>query len=113
MIHLTAQTRIHLAVKPADFRKQIDGLIAVTRQHLQQDPRSGALYVFINRTRTMIRVLSYEGNGYWVATKRLSKGRFQGWPTVDQPVSEVTAQQLSVLIKGLGAPALANPQKNG
>lgn len=101
MIHLTSQTQIHIAVKPADFRKQIDGLVAVTQRHLQQDPRSGALFVFINRSRTMVRILRYQDNGYWIATKRLSKGRFRQWPTSSEPVSEVTAKELSRLIKGI------------
>lgn len=102
MIHLTSQTQIHLAVQPSDFRKQIDGLVALTKQGLQQDPRSGALYVFINRAHTMIRVLCYQDNGYWIATKRLSRGRFQGWPSSkNNPVSNATAKQLSQLLKGL------------
>ncbi|MBT8124068.1 MAG: IS66 family insertion sequence element accessory protein TnpB [Gammaproteobacteria bacterium] len=100
MIHLTSQSRIQLAIKPQDFRKQIDGLVAVTRQKLARDPRSGALFVFINRSRTMIRILSYQGDGYWIATKRLTKGRFEGWPTSGS-ICEVSAKHLSTLIKGI------------
>ena len=72
MIHMTRKTAILIAVKPVDFRKQIDGLIVQVKHHLKQDPRSGQLFVFINRNQTMIRILSYDGNGYWIATKRLS-----------------------------------------
>ena len=99
MIYLTAQTQIEVAVKPADFRKQIDGLVALIKQHLERNPRSGALYVFINRARTMIRILSYQDNGYWIVTKRLSKGRFEHWPSAEGPLSAVTAKRLNNLIK--------------
>ena len=107
MLHLTAHSTIQLAVKPQDFRKQIDGLIAVVNQVMQQDPRSGQLFVFINRPRTMIRILSYQGNGYWIATKRLTQGRFEGWPT-SGTICRITAKRLSAVIKGIvleaGAP---------
>ena len=71
MLYLTQETKILLAMRPVDFRKQCDGLIALCEQQLSQDPRSGQLFVFINRSRTMIRVLCYEQQGYWLATKRL------------------------------------------
>ena len=60
MIHLTASTPILVATAPADFRKAIDGLVALCQHGLGQDPRSGTLYVFSNRARTMIRILAYE-----------------------------------------------------
>ena len=101
MIQLTSQTQIHLAIEPSDFRKQIDGHVALIKQHLKQDPRSGALYVFINRAKTMIRAISYQDNGYWVATKRLSRGTFRGWPKSNEPVSKSTSKELSIMLKGL------------
>lgn len=101
MIHLTSKTQIHLAIEPSDFRKQIDGHVALIKQHLKQDPRSGALYVFINRAKTMIRAISYQDNGYWVATKRLSRGTFRGWPKSNEPVSKSTSKELSIMLKGL------------
>lgn len=110
MIHLTAQSQIQLAIKPQDFRKQIDGLIAVTQQNLARDPRSGVLFVFINRSHTMIRILSYQGEGYWIATKRLTKGRFEGWPT-SGTVCKVSAKHLNVLIKGIISADLVNLDK--
>jgi len=101
MIHLTSQTQIHLAIEPSDFRKQIDGHVALIKQHLKQDPRSGALYVFINRGKTMIRVISYQDSGYWIATKRLSRGKFRDWPASNGPISSATSKELSVMLKGL------------
>jgi len=100
MIHLTTQSRILLATHPADFRKGLDGFIALCRLELLQDPRSDTLFVFINKDRTLLRVLSYDGSGFWLMTKRLSKGKFRGWPSEGQALSTVTARALSVLLKG-------------
>ncbi len=99
MIHLTEKTDILIATKPVDFRKQIDGLVSLCSQHLQKNPRSGALYVFINRAKTMIRILHHDGSGYWLATKRLSQGRYQGWPNSSSSLSSLAASQLMYLIK--------------
>jgi transposase len=99
MIHLTEKTEILVAINPVDFRKQIDGLVAVCDRQLNQDSREGALIVFINRAKTMIRILHYDGSGYWLATKRLSKGHYQGWPKSTEKIAPVVASQLMNLIK--------------
>ncbi len=98
MIHLTAETKIMLATKPVDFRKQIDGLIAICKYHLQQDPHSGSFFVFMNRTRTMLRILCYEENGYWLATKRLSRGRYTKLPSNAGVVKAVPAHELKQIL---------------
>lgn len=100
MIHLTNETTILLATKPADFRKGLDGFIALCRSSLAKNPRKQGHFVFINKSKTMIRVLSYDGTGFWLMTKRLSRGTFQGWPSGDTPVNSLTAKQLSQLLKG-------------
>lgn len=99
MIQLTATTPIRLAREPADFRLGIDGLVARCRG-LQQDPRSGTLYVFINRRATMIRMLAYDHNGYVLMTKRLSQGRYRGWPREGQAVGALQAVALRRLLAG-------------
>jgi len=98
MILLTASTPILLAAKPADFRCGIDGFVAICRQQLKQNPRSGTLFVFINRRKTMIRALSYDGSGFWLMTKRLSKGKFSNWPTLKESVSPMQARLLRQLL---------------
>ena len=80
MIQITPQMRILLAVEPADFRKGIDGLAQLCRQRLQADPLSGALFVFSNRRRKALKILVYDGQGFWLCQKRLSQGRFDWWP---------------------------------
>ena len=100
MIHLTAQTSILLATRPADFRCGIDGFVAVCRKTLASDPRSGTLFVFINRNKTMIRALTYDGTGFWLMTKRLSQGKFKGWPKTNSAINPVAAKQLKALLSG-------------
>ena len=99
MIRLTHESRILLAIAPADFRAGIDGMSARCRQVLEHDPSSGAIVVFINRAHTMIRALSYDGNGYWLMTKRLSRGTFQHWPRGAGALSCVSARELIRLIQ--------------
>jgi transposase len=81
MIQITPQMRILLAIEPVDFRKGIDGLAAVCRQALATDPMSGALFVFRSRRGTALKMIVYDGQGFWLAQKRLSSGRFQWWPS--------------------------------
>ena len=69
MIQVTPQMRILLAVQPADFRKGIDGLAQVCRQVLQKDPFSGYVFIFRNKRATAIKVLMYDGQGFWLCQK--------------------------------------------
>ncbi|EGU37799.1 putative transposition helper protein, IS66 [Vibrio ichthyoenteri ATCC 700023] len=101
MIHLTADTKILLAIKPADFRCGIDGFAALCRHQLKQEPRSGTLFLFTNRRKTMLRALCYDGSGFWLMSKRLTKGRFQDWPLHHmEGVTPLAARQLKSLLTG-------------
>jgi transposase len=72
-----AQVRVWLYTRPADMRKSYDGLSALVRQVLHEDPTNGHLFVFINRKRTQMKVLYFDRSGYCVWSKRLERGRFQ------------------------------------
>jgi transposase len=98
MLQLTPQSRIFLAVQPVDFRKGIDGLAALCRQTLSENPLGGAVYVFRNRTGTTLKLLASDGQGFWLCTKRLSHGRFHWWPTTTSPRVTLSAQELSILL---------------
>lgn len=80
MLQITPQMRILVAVEPVDGRKGIDSLAQVCRQKLEDDPLSGCLFIFRSRSRTTITCICFDGQGFWIAKKRLSKGRFQWWP---------------------------------
>ena len=98
MLQITPQMKILVAVAPVDFRKGIDGLAAVCKAELQQDPFAGTVFVFRNRRATAIKVLVYDGQGFWLCQKRLSENRFRWWPSgKEQAVTAVAAHELSVL----------------
>lgn len=113
MLQITPHHKIFLAIDPADFRKGIDGLVAICQQQLQQEPFSGAFFVFCNRTRQALKILIYDGQGFWLCHKRLSKGRFTWWPQDKQtpPVYTLTAHQLNVLLYN-GKPQLVSCAHN-
>lgn len=103
MLQITPQMKVLVAVQPVDFRKGIDGLAAVCKTSLQQDPFAGTVFVFRNRRATAIKVLVYDGQGFWLCQKRLSEGRFRWWPRSVDPSSErataaLAAHQLTVLL---------------
>jgi transposase len=87
-------------------RKGIDGLAGVCRSVLASDPFCGAMFVFRNRRGTAIKILAYDGQGFWLCQKRLSKGRFRHWPGDARDVQrEPLAHQLQVLLAGGDAEA--------
>jgi transposase len=71
-----AHIRIWLYGEPADMRKSYNGLSSLVRSKLADDPTSGQLFVFINRRRTQMKVLYFDGSGYCVWAKRLEQGTF-------------------------------------
>ena len=99
MIQITPHMRILVAVEPVDFRKGIDGLAALCRQVLSSDPLGGTLFVFCSRHRQAIKCLTYDGQGFWICQKRLSQGRFTGWPSAQSGSSlRLDAHQLHLLL---------------
>lgn len=105
MIQIAPQMRILVAVEAVDFRNGIDGLARVCKESLKSDPFSGGLFVFRNRRGTAIKCLVYDGQGYWLMQKRLSKGRFRFWPVDATTVSKrLEAHELQVLL------AAGNPE---
>ncbi len=96
MQQITPQMRILVAVEAVDFRKGIDSLAELCRAKLNADPFSGCLFVFRSRRATSIRVLVYDGQGFWLATKRLSKGRFRWWPQVAEQGAKEPTRALRV-----------------
>jgi len=111
MIQLIPHLRVLLACQPVDFRNGIDGLAALCQRVLEEDPFSGTLFVFRNRRGTALRLLCYDGLGFWLVTRRLSQGHIRWWPTdSDAPLHPLEAQQLAVLLyNGLPEQAMFAP----
>ena len=104
MLAITPQMRILVAVEAVDFRKGIDSLAELCRAKLNADPFSGCVFVFRSRRATSIKILVYDGQGFWLATKRLSKGRFRWWPQSNDPSKQLRVPQAQVLL------AAGNPE---
>jgi transposase len=98
MIHLTAQMRVLVAIDPVDGRKGIDSLVRLCQEKLREDPFAGCVFIFRSRRGTSIRLLSYDGQGYWLAQKRLSKGRFTWWPEANSPAKALEAYEAQLLL---------------
>ena len=97
MMQITPQMRIILAVEPVDFRKGIDGLAAICRCVLKNDPFSGYVFVFRNKRGSAIKILVYDGQGFWLCQKRLSTGHFRWWPGKGQ-MEQLAAHELQMLL---------------
>jgi transposase len=99
LIQITPQMRVLVALEPADFRRGIDGLAQLCRAVLEQDPLGGTLFVFRNRLRTAVKLLVYDGQGFWLCHKRLSVGRFRWWPTAAGAAAPLDAHEVQVLLR--------------
>lgn len=103
MIQIPANATIFVMHEPLSFHTRIDGTCAVARVVLQKEPLEGAFFVFRNKRGHTIRILYYDGGGYWIAERRLSQGSFNGaWPrgNAGQPCSSLLARELQILIWG-------------
>ena len=98
MIQITAQMRVLVAIEAVDGRKGIDSLARLCQEKLAEDPFSGCVFVFRSRSGTAIRLLSYDGQGYWLAQKRLSKGRFVWWPEGTEATKPLEAYEAQLLM---------------
>jgi transposase len=94
----------------AQKRKGIDSLARLCQEKLQADPFSGGLFVFRSRRGTSIRILVYDGQGFWLAQKRLSKGRFVWWPSGEEAARRLEAHQAQLLLAAGNPETAAAPE---
>ncbi len=98
MIQVTPQMKLYIALAPIDFRKGIDGIASICRLKLEKNPFSGAMFIFRNKSRTTLKLLVYDGQGFWLCTKRLSKGKFKWWASNESVYNKIQANELQVLL---------------
>lgn len=101
MLSITGSEKVHLACGSTDMRRSIDGLAAIVQQCFDLDPFSSSLFVFCNRNRTMLKILHWDHNGFWLYFRRLEKGTFK-WPA-DQSTNTILvgSRELNWLLTGL------------
>lgn len=101
MLTFPSALRIYLSVEPVDMRKQFNGLWSLAQDKLREDPRNGAVFVFINKDRDRVKMLYFDGTGPWIFAKRLEKGRFT-WPIgSDQMKLSLAPEALTMLLAGI------------
>jgi transposase len=98
MIQVTPQMRIVAAIEPADFRRGIDGLARLCKDVLKHDPFNGWVFVFRNRSAKALKILVYDGQGFWLCHKRLSRGKFGWWPRGTAAAKTLATHQLQILL---------------
>jgi transposase len=113
VIGFTRRVRAFAYAKPADMRKQYDGLYALVVSEMKADPLSGDLFLFTNHRRTRAKVLLWDGTGLCVYQKRLERGRFALlWRRSDEEMFEMTLSELALFFEGstlVGALRLSPP----
>lgn len=88
---------VWLVAEPTDMRKSIDGLAQLVVDSLDRQPVSGEVFAFSNRGRDKVKLLWYERTGFWLAYKRLERGRFR-WPGVG---GSIALSELHLLLEGV------------
>lgn len=102
MLSFFSGLKIYASINPVDLRKSFEGLSAVTRNILMEDPASGGLFLFTNKSRNRVKLLYWDGTGLWVMTKRLEKGTFF-WPKKKEGSEKlsITAECMALLLDGV------------
>lgn len=103
MLSFSGALKVFVALEPCDMRKSFNGLHTAVREKLRADPLSGALFLFSNKKRNLMKILYWDGSGLWVLAKRLEKGTFS-WPKSASGVKDritLTPQALAMLTDGI------------
>lgn len=103
VLSLSSQVRVYLACEVTDMRKQFDGLCALIEHRFDLDPYAGDVFVFFNRRRNRVKLIVWDGNGFWLLAKRLEGGAFDRWPSPSSDATHVQVEraQLLMLLEGI------------
>ena len=104
MLSLSPATRIFVAVQAMDMRQGFNGLSAWVQSVLGEEPTSGHWFVFLNKRRNRLKILTYDGSGLWVLSKRLERGTFAA-PVGECQSQCLRPQELTRLLHGLESAA--------
>jgi transposase len=94
------EKKVYLACGATDMRKSINGLSAIVESSFKLDPFSEAVFVFCNRNRDRVKILEWDGDGFWLYFKRLEKGHFR-WSTAgEEGTLDLNGEELNILLSG-------------
>jgi transposase len=99
MINFIHGVNVIFIQKSIDFRKGMDSLSSYCRNILKKDPMSGCIFVFRNKQKTCLRILFYDGQGFWLSTKRMSQGKFK-IPSTEEDCIDMDIKKLQILLLG-------------
>lgn len=99
MLSIASTTQVFFCVIPVDMRKSFDTLAEVVREGLGQEPRSGHLFVFRNKSESCVKILYWDQDGYAIWYKRLEKGTFK-LPRAAASGLELSSAEFSMLLNG-------------
>ena len=77
-----------------------DRLLEIVKSIMKDDPFSGAVFLFCNRNRNILKMIWWDRTGFWVAQKKLEKGRWP-WPDTQEQVRQLNLGQMEMLLKGV------------
>lgn len=100
MLQVSAKVALFVCSQPVDLRKGFDGLGGIVRTAWQGDPTDGSLFLFFNRRRDRLKILHFDGSGYWIYYRRLEAGTFE-LVAGDGPCVQIDATQLAMLLEGV------------
>jgi transposase len=95
VIQVSAGATIYVAEHPVRFTTRLKGTLAVCRDLLAIEPMDGAYIVFRNVAGTMLRIVFYDGDGFWLCEKTFSKGRLGSWSETGLPLAQISARDLA------------------
>ena len=113
MLNFSSDLKIYAYTRATDMRKGFNGLSGLVRSEFQPDPTDGSLFVSINRRRDRMKLLHFDGGGYWLYYRLLEAGTFEELePTKnDSGRLQIDATQLSMLLAGVSLVASRSRRK--
>jgi len=100
MLSIPPAISIFLYTQPTDMRKGFDGLSGIVRSALAADPLDGSLFLFVNRRRDRLKILHFDGTGYWLYYKLLEAGTFEVISSKGK-ATPIDSTQLAMLLGGV------------
>jgi hypothetical protein len=100
MIQIPPHAKIFVYINSIDGRKGLDSCLFLIKKEFGVNPMDGSFFLFINKSKIILSVLFYDGQGYWLAKKRISKGKFPTWPS-ESKISSIVASQLFWAVKNI------------